>query len=76
MHKIRQAFEAVEGGEILMDIVTVGPDDIIELGQGCSVRPFPVQHRSEDCYRTTAPAPFLSRWVVTWTRSSGRGVRR
>ncbi|CAM9124905.1 unnamed protein product [Pylaiella littoralis] len=45
MEKVRQAFEEVEGASIAMDIVPVGPDDSVDLGQGCFVRPFLVQHR-------------------------------
>lgn len=35
----------MEGAGIAMDIVAVGPDDSVDLGQGCFVRPFLVQHR-------------------------------
>ncbi|CAN0068449.1 unnamed protein product [Scytosiphon promiscuus] len=45
MEKVRKAFEEVEGAGIAMDIVAVGPDDRIDLGQGCFVRPFSVMHR-------------------------------
>ena len=43
--QIRKAFEDVEGASIAMDIVAVEPDDVIDLGQGCFVRPFLVKHR-------------------------------
>lgn len=43
--QVRKAFEDVEGASIAMDIVAVGPDDRIDLGQGCLVRPFLVKHR-------------------------------
>eukprot|EP00903_Cladosiphon_okamuranus_P012603 g11794.t1 len=45
MEKVRKAFEDVEGASIAMDIVAVEPDDSIDLGQGCFVRPFLVKHR-------------------------------
>ncbi|CAM9318167.1 unnamed protein product [Hapterophycus canaliculatus] len=45
MEKVRKAFEEVEGASIAMDIVAVGPEDRIDLEQGCFVRPFPVMHR-------------------------------
>eukprot|EP00904_Undaria_pinnatifida_P011466 jgi/Undpi1/744/HiC_scaffold_10.g04208.m1 len=44
---VRRAFEEVEGDKIAMDIVAVGPDDSVDLGQGCFVRPFLVKHRVE-----------------------------
>lgn len=44
MDTVRRAFEQVEGNSIIMDLVAVGPDDSIDLGQGCFVRPFLVQH--------------------------------
>ncbi|CAM9282243.1 unnamed protein product [Laminaria digitata] len=47
MEKVRRAFEEVEGDAIAMDIVAVGPDDSVDLGQGCFVRPFLVKHRVE-----------------------------
>ncbi|CAM9902965.1 unnamed protein product [Ascophyllum nodosum] len=47
MEKVKRAFEEIEEGEIGMEIVAVGPDDNIDLGQGCFVRPFLVQHRVE-----------------------------
>ena len=43
--QVRRAFEEVEGDAIAMDIVAVGPDDSVDLGQGCFVRPFLVKHR-------------------------------
>lgn len=43
--QVRKAFEDVEGASIAMDIVAVEPDDSIDLGQGCFVRPFLVKHR-------------------------------
>ncbi|CAN0187179.1 unnamed protein product [Ectocarpus sp. 4 AP-2014] len=45
MEKVRKAFEEVEGASIAMDIVAVGPEDRVDLGQGCFVRPFLVKHR-------------------------------
>ncbi|CAB1109775.1 unnamed protein product [Ectocarpus sp. CCAP 1310/34] len=45
MDKVRKAFEEVEGASIAMDIVAVGPEDRVDLGQGCFVRPFLVKHR-------------------------------
>lgn len=44
-HQVREAFEAVDESSIAMEIVPVSPESSVELGQGCFVRPFLVQHR-------------------------------
>ncbi|CAM9804258.1 unnamed protein product [Choristocarpus tenellus] len=55
LEKVRQAFEEMNGQNIPMDIVGVSPGSRVDLGQGCFVRPFTVQHRCRSLGSATRP---------------------